>query len=117
MFSDVASWIKKKRIHAELSRPDRTVDACRIVNPYHAVGIVSKSGSCAGVTQLKGHRFLARAAPRFPLPDCDMQCCSCRYAHFDDRRGDEERRVSLHDTRGNHGTVERRQRSGRRATD
>jgi len=59
---------------------------------FHAVSIKYTSGACAAARNLKGKRFLSSAAPRIPLPDCDVLDCKCRFLHHKDRRDGEDRR-------------------------
>jgi hypothetical protein len=42
--------------------------------------------------EIDGRRFLATAAPRLPLPDCNALECNCRFIHHEDRRSGKERR-------------------------
>ncbi len=59
---------------------------------FHAVSIKFTSGACAAARNLKGKRFLSSAAPRIPLPDCDVLDCKCRFLHHKDRRDGDDRR-------------------------
>jgi len=59
---------------------------------FHAVSLQSSSKACKAATEMAGRRFLANAAPKLPLPDCDMLECNCRFAHHDDRRTHKDRR-------------------------
>lgn len=59
---------------------------------YHAVSIRFESSACAAAKDMSGRRFLATAAPRLPLPGCDVLGCKCRFAHHDDRRTGKDRR-------------------------
>lgn len=88
----LASWLHRKRIHAEVSLSGRPVSAHRVVNPYHAVLITHDAASCKQVRQYEGQRILASAAPRLPVPGCDAPACRCRYIHCEDRRSGEDRR-------------------------
>ena len=53
---------------------------------FHAVSIRVGSSVCLAAQDLEGKRFLSNAAPRIPLPDCDVPECACRFEHFGDRR-------------------------------
>ena len=64
----------------------------RAVSPYHGVSIMPEKNCCSGARNLGERRYLAREAPRLPLPDCDAAMCHCRYSHFDDRREGDRRR-------------------------
>lgn len=79
-------WWRSKRV-APQSKPDITPPA----SPYHSVTIIPDKNGCASARRQVNQRFLAREAPRLPLPGCDAVACQCRYAHFDDRREDERR--------------------------
>jgi hypothetical protein len=59
---------------------------------YHAVSIKFSGNACKAAREMEGHRFLSSSAPRLPLPDCDVQDCSCRFAHHQDRRSRQDRR-------------------------
>lgn len=59
---------------------------------YHAVSIKFDEKACDAARELFGRRFLASAAPRLPLSDCDAAECHCRFAHHSDRRTGKDRR-------------------------
>ena len=59
---------------------------------FHAVSIKYTSGSCEAAKLMHGKRFLSSAAPKLPLPDCDVQQCRCKFQHHKDRRSSEDRR-------------------------
>lgn len=59
---------------------------------YHAVSIKFPSNACKAAREMEGRRFLATAAPRLPLPDCQSIECSCRFVHHEDRRAGRDRR-------------------------
>jgi len=59
---------------------------------YHAVSIKFTGNACKSAREMEGRRFLSSAAPRIPLPDCDVLDCSCRFAHHQDRRARQDRR-------------------------
>ena len=59
---------------------------------FHAVSIKFASSACSAAKSLEGKRFLSSASPRFPLPDCDVLDCKCRFVHHEDRRDGEDRR-------------------------
>jgi hypothetical protein len=85
---------------------------------YHAVSIKFSEGACAAAKAMSGRRFLANAAPRLPLPECDVATCACRFAHHKDRRAGRDRRSpfaagNLTGATGRH-EKERRERSDRR---
>lgn len=59
---------------------------------FHAVSIKFSGDACKAAREMEGRRFLSSAAPRIPLPDCDVLDCSCRFAHHQDRRVKQDRR-------------------------
>jgi len=59
---------------------------------FHAVSIKFGSDACSAAKELLGKRFLSNAAPRLPLPECNLLQCKCRFKHFKDRRTDVDRR-------------------------
>jgi hypothetical protein len=82
-------------------------------NPFHAVTVKFRKNACEAVRQLEAKRFLAKEAPRLPLPNCTAKNCGCRYVHYDDRRG-EDRREGIRVTPSN-GVQRRSQQDRRRA--
>ena len=89
--------------------------------PYHAVSIKFGPNACTHARELEGKRFLSGAAPRLPLPECDVLDCKCRFVHHADRRTGDDRRSRLPRGFGNADTgsyeEERRKRTERRADD
>jgi hypothetical protein len=59
---------------------------------FHAVSIRFESNACKAAREMEGRRFLSTAAPRLPLPECDVLECSCRFLHHKDRRTGRDRR-------------------------
>ena len=59
---------------------------------FHAVSIRFLSSACSAAKSLEGKRFLSSAAPRMPLPECDVMECKCRFVHHTDRREGDDRR-------------------------
>lgn len=59
---------------------------------YHAVSIKFASNACKAAREMEGRRFLSGAAPRLPLPECDVNDCRCRFVHHKDRRAGRDRR-------------------------
>ena len=59
---------------------------------FHAVSIKYSESGCAAAKAMTGRRFLATAAPRLPLPECDALECRCQFTHHDDRRSGRDRR-------------------------
>jgi len=46
------------------------------------------------VESLTGVRFLSADAPLMPVSGCDAPSCTCSYAHHDDRRVVQDRRLN-----------------------
>lgn len=89
--------------------------------PYHAVSIKFAPSACEAAKALKEKRFLSGAAPRLPLPDCDVLECKCRFVHHSDRRSGSDRRAEIPrgfgaDETGSY-SEERRQQTDRRKPD
>jgi hypothetical protein len=60
----------------------------RFKQPWHAVGVVGRFGSCEATVGLQYKRFLSDEAPPLPLPACSSPWrCKCIYKHYPDRRG------------------------------
>ena len=58
-----------------------------IKSSWQSVSIVPGSGACKHAEALREQRFLARNAPRLPLPECTNQdSCKCKYQRYSDRR-------------------------------
>ncbi len=76
-----APVVKKSRRRLSTSKKD-----------HHAVSIKFAPHACSAAKDLDGTRFLADAAPRLPLPDCDVTDCKCHFAHHKDRRSAKDRR-------------------------
>ena len=81
------------------ARPARQRKPSVINEPsYQAIEIRPGLISCEEASALAGQRFLSDDAPELPLPGCDKNNCHCRYAHLDDRRSGEERRLPFDKT-------------------
>ena len=85
-------WLimRQRRYAAEVNAPTPKRDSAKTA--YHAVSIKFEANACDAAKAMTGRRFLASAAPRLPLPDCDVLECRCRFAHHDDRRSGKDRR-------------------------
>ena len=95
-----------------------TIKRVESTSAFHAVSLKYSSNACDAAKAMTGRRFLASAAPRLPLPDCDALECRCGFAHHSDRRTGTDRRnpyTSIH-YGGGTATVkaERRSRKDRR---
>jgi len=62
---------------------------------FHAVAIKYSENACDAAKAMTGRRFLSNAAPRLPLPECDLLECRCKFAHYDDRRAGRDRRSAF----------------------
>lgn len=113
------AWLilRIRRGNAEVQEAS-TVRRVEITSAFHAVSLKYSSNACDAAKAMTGRRFLASAAPRLPLPECDALECRCGFDHHSDRRTGKERRnpfTSVHYTGGT-GTfkAERRSKSDRR---
>lgn len=59
---------------------------------FHAVSLKFPATACEAAKAMEGRRFLSSAAPRIPLPECDVLECKCRFVHHKDRRAGDDRR-------------------------
>jgi hypothetical protein len=82
---------------------------------FHAVSIKVSSNACQAAQDLEGRRFLSTAAPRLPLPECNVLECNCRFVHHEDRRTGKDRRSPFGPggIGGNTGKYAQEQRHGR----
>ena len=111
-------WLLLRRRGNATQRPSPPTPRRKEDTTYHAVSIKFSEGACAAAKAMSGRRFLANAAPRLPLPECDVATCACRFAHHKDRRAGRDRRSpfaagNLTGATGRH-EKERRERSDRR---
>ena len=87
---------------------------------FSAVAIQYSENACDAAKAMTGRRFLANAAPRLPLPECNFLECRCQFAHYDDRRKVGDRRSPFSHTGASASTgsyeKERRKRTDRRAS-
>ena len=106
-------WLMRKRRTAlddyaqPRSRPRKKT------TPYHAVSIRFTNNACNAAKEMAGRRFLATAAPKLPLPGCDVFECNCRFVHHDDRRSGTDRRSPFSPAHGFGGSGSHEQRTGR----
>ena len=86
---------------------------------WHAVTVVLHTSSCAAAALCRNERFLAKDAPRLPLPDCEHpENCKCTFRHYTDRRAGARRSNELGVVSGgSQSKPEQRTQKGRRATD
>jgi hypothetical protein len=59
---------------------------------FHAVSLKYSKNACTAAKEMTGRRFLSNAAPRLPLPGCDVLECRCKFMHHSDRRSQTNRR-------------------------
>ncbi|MFQ5982474.1 MAG: hypothetical protein ACE5KS_03775, partial [Woeseiaceae bacterium] len=106
---------RKKPVSQERPAAERPASAAPS-SEFHAVSIKFASSACSAAKALEGKRFLSGAAPRIPLPDCDVLECKCRFIHHEDRRDGEDRRDPFTPSIGDTGVhpQERRKQSERR---
>lgn len=106
--------------------PDKRPSAQRPVKAgpnteFHAVSIKFSSKACSAAKSLQGRRYLSSSAPQFPLPDCDVLECNCRFVHHKDRRDGDDRRnpytAGLAGETGKHRQDERKQPDRRKDPD
>lgn len=90
----IAIWwlIRKRNEGVEEARQSAVVRPKSSNTQFHAVSIKLSGQSCQAAKEMSGRRFLATAAPKLPLPNCDVLDCNCRFVHHDDRRSNKDRR-------------------------
>jgi len=103
------SLFKTKTANAPKSAPSET--------QFHAVSILPGDRACAAAYRFTGQRFLARQAPKLPLPTCEAFHCTCRFKHHKDRRAGPRRRSDIGLMSGHFPGSERRREGGRRSSD
>ncbi len=91
------------------SEPDK-----QLASPWRAVTIRTGDPACAAARRIEGERFLLNQAPPIPLTDCDVEDCTCTYAHFEDRRSGTERRDAYDLRTGTHRLTDEEKRKGER---
>jgi hypothetical protein len=79
------------RVAAPEAAPAPATGTRKANSAHHAVSVVPGPRCCDEVRELRGQRFLSREAPQLPLASCGRTDCSCRYAHYQDRRGNPRR--------------------------
>ena len=90
----IALWVLFRKRRESITAPPKSA----AIKPrsgnsqFHAVSIKVSGNSCRAAQEMSGRRFLATAAPKLPLPDCDVLDCKCRFAHHEDRRSNKDRR-------------------------
>jgi hypothetical protein len=85
-------WLRRKPdTSGERPSPARP-EAPGKTSAFHAVSIKLGPNACLAAQEMTGKRFLSGAAPRIPLPECDVLECKCRFVHHKDRRVGDDRR-------------------------
>ncbi|MDH3576891.1 MAG: hypothetical protein OEO71_03605 [Gammaproteobacteria bacterium] len=109
--------VRIRRGKAEVQEAS-TIKRVNSTSAFHAVSLKYSSNACDAAKSMTGRRFLASAAPRLPLPDCDALECRCGFAHHADRRSGTDRRNPYSSIHYGGGTAtvkaERRNRKDRR---
>lgn len=85
-------WLIRKRREVVTDTPTPQRRSKSSNTQFHAVSIKYSGKACTAAVEMSGRRFLATAAPKLPLPECDILECNCRFAHHDDRRSNKDRR-------------------------
>ena len=108
-------WLVRMRRRKTSERAVKSSPEAVQHSAYHAVSIRFPANACYAAKALAGQRFLASAAPRLPLADCDASSCTCGFMHHDDRRSGRDRRspFARSGVTGRTGTFEVDQRSAR----
>lgn len=114
-------WLYFRRRGQQAETPPTASGKDTASTAYHAVSIKFGENACEAAKAMSGRRFLSSAAPRLPLPDCDVLECRCRFAHHEDRRSGKDRRSPFAAAGFGGGTgsyeKERREAAGRRRED
>ncbi|MDJ0814378.1 MAG: hypothetical protein QNJ23_11690 [Woeseiaceae bacterium] len=109
-------WLLVRRRQAQAAkRPDPLTErVSHKSTEFHAVSIRFESNACKAARELEGRRFLSSAAPRLPLPECNVLECNCRFVHHKDRRSGRDRRSPFGPggIGGSTGKYEQEQRTG-----
>ena len=107
-------WLLRKRRGGSTEVSSPKLRSKSSSSQFHAVSIKYSGRACEAAKDMTGRRFLATAAPKLPLPECDILECSCRFAHHEDRRTQKDRRSPFGPggTTGSTGTFNAEQRAG-----
>jgi hypothetical protein len=107
-------WLVRKKSEGVRETPDSQPRTRSGNTQFHAVSIKHSGTVCQAAIALSGRRFLATAAPKLPLPECDVLECNCRFTHHDDRRSNKDRRspFSPGGAAGSTGSFTQEQRDG-----
>ena len=114
-------WLLRKRRQSAAESQAPVIRSRSKKTAYHAVSIRFPQDACNAAKAMAGRRFLATAAPKLPLADCDATACQCQFVHHDDRRSGKDRRTPFSPTQTIVGTgsyqVEKRKGGDRRKSD
>lgn len=61
---------------------------------WKAVKIKTGLMCCKAAERMRSQVYLTTEAPVFPLEDCKVKSCQCKYIHMNDRREEDDRRES-----------------------
>lgn len=112
------AWLVVRVRHNKKAAKTEALPKTPNYGQFHSVAIKYSENACDAAKAMTGRRFLANAAPKLPLPECDFLECRCNFAHFDDRREGRDRRspfapANASGMTGRH-KIERRERNDRR---
>ncbi len=117
----LVGWLYLRHRQGQTTTPPAARQSSSGGTAYHSVSLKFSQRACRAAKALEGKRFLASAAPRIPLPECDVKKCECRFAHYKDRRATQERRsvftASGHAVTTGEAKMERRDAKERREDD
>jgi len=115
-----ASWWLLRQRRANSARDETpSIQRSSANTKFHAVSIKMGKRGCQAAKDMVGRRFLATAAPKLPLPGCDVIDCDCKFVHHQDRRSRKDRRSPFAHSGlgGGTGAFETEQRTGDRRKD
>ena len=97
LFAIVGFILWRRRVDGETAKKAASSAAIEKpkVNKFKAVSIIPGPDSCDVANELRGKRLLSNEVGSFPLEGCDKAECSCRYAHHEDRRDEDDRRIPV----------------------
>ena len=120
----IALVLIARRNNANVAEEPKVADRRDLTNTgtqFHAVSIRFADSACDAAKATEGTRFLSAAAPRIPLPECDVAQCKCRFIHHADRRSGVDRRgqhpKNMLASTGAYTGKDRRYRGDRRGSD
>ncbi len=107
-------WLVRKRREGSQESSTTQLRPRTANTQFHAVSIKYENRACKAAQEMSGRRFLATAAPKLPLANCDILECTCRFVHHEDRRSHRDRRSPFGPggTAGSTGSFNREQRDG-----